>query len=677
MKAKNMFVAISLAAMLLSGMAGMAGTFEASHYSAVLQGSCIYAKSWDSDEGYTPMGIYQMSESDTFAVVPFLITKKVMYSNGGGAFVGDDFYCVWKQEDPSSGYTVTQVIKWNLKTGERENLGVCDNNLAATTAGTAIDPQSGKVYGIFWNSSQKSARELGIVDYSNKKRTTIATIGKALYALCIDKTGQMYAIDGDGNLVKIDKSNGEIAVVGPTGIKPKYMQAAVVDTYTNKMYWNAITSKDAWICAVDLSTGAATKLAHLSDQNEFSAMRVLPPAAADKAPAPVTSLKANFVEANTTGTVSFTMPTEAFDGTPLAGTLAYQISNADEKLLEGTASPGQQVSDQVTTAQGMQTITVVAVNNQGISPKQSVEKYVGYDTPTAPTGVALTIDETGQASLSWQAPAQGVHGGYIDGQHLTYNVARQPDGETMATGLTATQWTTTLGQGYANAYKYSVTASNHGLESEAAVSNLAVYGSGLEIPWSCTFDDASSLDLFTIIDANGDDHTWRWTKYHEGAAYYIYSKTNAADDWLISPPLALKANKDYIVKFDNEVLKSIYPEKMELRYGQGLDTADYKVVMPVTTFTNAEYNTNAFTIVPEQDGDYRLAFHIVSDANQGSMSIDNLQVDYAPVSGVKTVTACDSENDNLTFDLCGRQVDGNNLQSGIYIRNGKKVIIVK
>lgn len=677
MRAKKFFIAVNMATMLLSGIAAMAGTLEASHYSAVLQGSCIYAKSWDSDEGYTPMGIYQMSESDTFAVVPFLITKKVMYSNGGGAFVGDDFYCVWKQEDPSSGYTVTQVIKWNLKTGERENLGVCDNNLAATTAGTAIDPQSGKVYGIFWNSSQKSARELGIVDYSNKKRTTIATIGKALYALCIDKTGQMYAIDGDGNLVKIDKSNGEIAVVGPTGIKPKYMQAAVVDTYTNKMYWNAITSKDTWICSVDLSTGAATKLAHLSDQNEFSVMRVLPPAAADKAPAPVTGLKADFAEANTTGTISFTMPTETFDGTPLDGTLAYNISNASEKLLEGTASPGQQVSAQVTTAQGMQTITVVAVNNQGISPKQSVEKYVGYDTPTAPTGVALTIDETGQATLSWQAPAQGVHGGYIDAQHLTYNVARHADGETVATGLTATQWTTTLGQGYASVYKYSVTASNHGLESEAAVSNPAIYGSGLEIPWGCTFDDASSLDIFTIVDANGDGRTWQWTKYHQGAADYIYSKTNDADDWLISPPLALKANKSYIVKFDNEVLNAEYPEKMELRYGQGLNTANYKVVMPVTTFTNEDYNTNSFTIAPEQDGDYRLAFHIVSDANQGSMSIDNLQVDYAPESGVKTLTTGDSTNSNIIFDLCGRRVDGSNLQSGIYIRNGKKVVIVK
>lgn len=67
----------------------------------------------------------------------------------------------------------------------------------------------------------------------------------------------------------------------------------------------------------------------------------------------------------------------------------------------------------------------------------------------------------------------------------------------------------------------------------------------------------------------------------------------------------------------------------------------------------------------------------MSDANQGSMSIDNLQVDYAPESGVKTLTTGDSTNSNIIFDLCGRRVDGSNLQSGIYIRNGKKVVIVK
>ena len=222
-----------------------------------------------------------------------------------------------------------------------------------------------------------------------------------------------------------------------------------------------------------------------------------------------------------------------------------------------------------------------------------------------------------------------------------------------------------------------MTADNHGLGSEAAISNSAVYGDGLVIPWSCTFDDASSLDLFTVIDANNDGHTWRWTKYHDGAAYYIYSKTNDADDWLLSPPLALEANKSYIVKFDNEVLKAKYPEKMELRYGQGLNTETYEVVMPVTTFTNDEYTTNTFTIRPQQEGDYHLAFHIVSDANEGSMSIDNLVIDYDPAAGVQDITSTISNNHHPMFDLGGRQVNSKILRTGIYIRDGKKVVVAK
>lgn len=663
--------------LLLNSMGALADQFTASHYSAVIQGSCIYAKSWDDAEGYTPMGIYQMSEKDGFAVVPFMISKKVVYSNGGGAFIGDDFYCVWKQEDETLGYSLSQVIRWNLKTGERNNLGICDDNLAATPAGTAVDPQTGQVYGIFWDSKDKTSRELGIVDYPNKTRTTIATIDKPLYGLCIDKAGQMYAVDGDGNLVKVDKANGDISVVGPTGIKPKYMQAAVVDTYTNKMYWNAITSKETWLCEVNLSTGATTKLTQLTDENEFSVLRVLPPAATDKAPAPITNLKAEFVDANTTGTISFTMPTETFDGTPLTNELTYQVSNADGKLLEGMASPGEQVSQQITAAQGEQTFTVVAINDEGNSPAEAIQQYVGYDTPKAPAEVKLSIDENGEATLSWQAPTEGIHGGYIDTQDLTYSIFRQPEEEKIVSGVTATQWTEILEQGYASAYKYSVTADNHGLESEAAISNPAVYGDGLVIPWSCTFDDASSLDLFTVIDANNDGHTWTWTKYHDGAAYYIYSKTNDADDWLLSPPLALEANKSYIVKFDNEVLKAKYPEKMELRYGQGRNTETYEVVMPVTTFTNDEYATNSFTIRPQQDGDYHLAFHIVSDAYEGSMSIDNLMIDYDPAAGVQDITSTISNNHHPMFDLGGRQVNCKILRTGIYIRDGKKVVVAK
>ena len=98
MRTKKIYFTICLF-LLLNSMGALADQFTASHYSAVIQGSCIYAKSWDDAEGCTPMGIYRMSEKDGFAVVPFMISAEVVYSNGGGAFIGDDFYCVWKQED--------------------------------------------------------------------------------------------------------------------------------------------------------------------------------------------------------------------------------------------------------------------------------------------------------------------------------------------------------------------------------------------------------------------------------------------------------------------------------------------------------------------------------------------------------------------------------------------------
>lgn len=52
----------------------------------------------------TPMGIYQMNQTDGYEIKPFLINSAV-YSNGGGAFIGDTFYSffldsiVWRTTD--------------------------------------------------------------------------------------------------------------------------------------------------------------------------------------------------------------------------------------------------------------------------------------------------------------------------------------------------------------------------------------------------------------------------------------------------------------------------------------------------------------------------------------------------------------------------------------------------
>lgn len=76
------------------------------HYGVAIQGACIYSDAWNNlPEGeLTPMGIYQMNQTDGYEIKPFLINSAV-YSNGGGAFIGDTFYSffldsiVWRTTD--------------------------------------------------------------------------------------------------------------------------------------------------------------------------------------------------------------------------------------------------------------------------------------------------------------------------------------------------------------------------------------------------------------------------------------------------------------------------------------------------------------------------------------------------------------------------------------------------
>ena len=616
-----------------------AHTMNASHYEVAVQGACIFANSWNNlGEGeLTPMGIYQMNQSEGYEVKPFLINSAV-YSNGGGAFIGNDFWFIWKQRDPTGQMTLCQRERLNLTTGKRENLGVCSNDLMATAAGTAVDPTTGNVYGIFWDSESMTSRQLGIVDYPNGTRTTIATISQSLYALCCDSAGQLYAVTQSGKLVKVDKEDGMLTEVGNTGVKPSVMQAAAVDQYTNKMYWAAVFKDEkgndaAALYEVDLATAQATKLADYPDLNEFSALRVLAPKAKDEAPAPATDLKTLFNKASTTGTFTFTMPTETFAGKQLSGELSYQVTIDGEKAASGKGSAGETVSVSVTTNTGLHEFAVTTNNDKGVSPEATVSKYTGYDKPLAPKNVELVIDENAnKAHLSWEAPANlGENEGYVDVQNLTYNILRHPD-EKEFNDVSGTSFDDALTPSKAMMYSYDVAAVNHARKGKAATSNAVMYGTGYDVPWTENFNNASSLNMFTVVDVNQDGSSWSWSRFKTKAVIYTYNSENAADDWLITPPIAMKAGRKYKLSFLEHVTLSRYPEKLEIKFGEGLDPNIYVEVMPKTTYTNAEFVSQAVYVSPSSDGNYHFGFHACSDANQGLLYIDDMSVDVEPES---------------------------------------------
>lgn len=104
-------------------------------------------------------------------------------------------------------------------------------------------------------------------------------------------------------------------------------------------------------------------------------MMIPAPAAEAAAPAAVTDLAVNFVDGNTTGTVSFTAPAKTFDGTAdLTGSLNYVVVvNSDS--VKGTVAPGATATVNVTAKEGMNKFQAFTSNAAGNGPRVKTNKY--------------------------------------------------------------------------------------------------------------------------------------------------------------------------------------------------------------------------------------------------------------------------------------------------------------
>lgn len=195
------------------------------------------------------------------------------------------------------------------------------------------------------------------------------------------------------------------------------------------------------------------------------------------------------------------------------------------------------------------------------------------------------------------------------------------DGTTFAT-------TATLPQAGGTLYvQYAPTAAglDNGtveLESGSASATIALTGSAFEcgIPTIPYFTDFTTdlNDCWTIIDANGDgDGTYGQFSFvpASGYAQYMYNSESSADDWLISPSFTFTGEE--VASFDYAVS---YPETFQV-LALGEDTIPLTQV--ITTSTSATQNLDLTNLY----GEYQLAIHCTSDADQYYLRISNFNVD--------------------------------------------------
>jgi hypothetical protein len=178
-----------------------------------------------------------------------------------------------------------------------------------------------------------------------------------------------------------------------------------------------------------------------------------------------------------TAALSWTNPSETFAGDPLTELTEVNVYR-NGVLIHTVASPtiggAETYTDNDVPAAGTYSYMVQGENAEGPGPGASASVYIGEDVPAAPGDITLVADGN-DGHVSWIAPTEGLNGGYISGDGLTYTVVRMPGNVEVAEDITATEFLDTTVPGIGN-YFYTVTASNDIGVGGTGQSNIALLG---------------------------------------------------------------------------------------------------------------------------------------------------------------------------------------------------------
>ena len=516
------------------------------------------------------------------------------------------------------------------------------HELVALESAQAAD---GTVYGQFFADNKGKTYTYGTVDVVKRER--LSTVGMTTLrsvALGVTNEGKLYSIAEDGNLYQVNLTTGKEELIGATGLTPSdgknfWSQTGEIDPETNTFWWFAIDRDcHCGIYTVDLNTGKATLVEDFGTSTppfEVVGMVIPPAVAADGSPAAATNVRYSFDQASTQGMAYFTMPTKTFSGDDLTGSIRINISDETGVISTGQASPGRNFQLNVGTTEGLHTLVLTLSNAAGTSPKSKATLWVGYDNPKTVDNLTLNIDnETLQANLTWTAPVDTRHGGYLG--PLTYDVYRKAaDTETLvASNLTECAFTETLDKKAGQTkYAYKVVAVNTTQRSADAWSNDVVVGDPIALPYIETFQDYAVLDNFVIIDANNDGTTWGPAQWYQNTIEYNTYDNGKADDWLITPPITLKTDRFY--KFHIKVHgvgAAAYTDCIEVTMGSAPvpESLTTTVVEPTDVWQYDPLTTlGSDAVSVAEEGIYYFGIHAISNVvnNYSSLCVCEISIE--------------------------------------------------
>lgn len=589
------------------------------HAAVSLAGALTYSTDWSAD-ALRPTGVYAVDMSgELLSAVPVALDERL--DARGGAVMTPDGYFVTGVTEYMGYYLVDHYLfdsyDWHLISrfaGDMESMARC----------LTYSPADGKIYGCFVNLD--GSFSFSTINTSTGVRKKITPRMENSYcAMAASPEGVLYAISAEGNLLTLDPKKGTEIAVAEFSTPSAYATSAVFNPADGHILYVCAAEDGSILYDIDPAEGQALLLGTFDAAQQWSGLFIQPAAAADMAPSAPSDAEWQFEADSLDGTVSFTLPVTLFDGTPIAEetTLAWTVTAEGETIAEGTGMPGESITAQVSfSAPDRYNVAVYVSNEAGQSPAQTSVICVGPDVPESVSNVNLNFDaEENRITISWDAPEQGIYEGWFDPAQLSYDIVRHPGAETVAEGITDTSWSCdAMADGSLTVWSYDIISIHSGRRGAAVRTEPLPLGNILP-PWQETFDTEASVAPFLIVDRNGDGVTWS-ADPEAGAVTIGYSRQDM-DDWLITPPVCLKAGEVYPVSVQAWGRSTLYEEKIALWMGASM-SADAMTQKLGEAAIKGRARPMDVLVTVERDGEYCFGVQGCSPAAQYVLHLDGI-----------------------------------------------------
>lgn len=561
-----------------------------------------------------------------------------------GAYAERYYYAELTQTDLTTQKMIpVELIRYDIEKDVTESVGEL-SGYTSHINDMSYDYSTKTMYAI--SVLNDAYTQLFTIDLNTAESKLVADLDRRFFTLACTYEGQLYGISFEGDFCKIDKTNGNVTVVGATGWHPTYYQSMEFDHSDETLYWAANlmggTDFDDCIATVDINTGAAQKVAAVGNSPQIAGLYVPFAASAKGTPSAVSDFDCvPGANGATTVALYWMNPTQTFDGKELSSLTDIKVYR-DRELIKTFENPemGEEMSytdDLGDVKGGYHFYSVVASNSVGEGAEEKVRIFVGRDIPADITTLTLQHDGYDKAVISWNQPELGPNGGYVDASSLSYKVVRKPDGRVIADGLKQTTVSdeniSPVGQ-----YSYSVVASNADGESNAVETETRVFGPAYSMPVTFDFTAFDADNSWTVMDANKDGYAWMWTKVSSGDRVMGHqaSSTAASDDWLISYYMPFEKDATYRAEME---LHAYSADKLEFALLDEMYTVKPAQVLDTVTIKgNRDKQRIGVVFKAESDGYKNLGIHALSPMRADWLEVFNLSVKKAEKSNLAAVS---------------------------------------